>query len=163
MTARTLALAAELPAPERPHITVIPGVTAALAGAALIGAPLADDFAVVSLSDLHLDWETIEGRLTALAGSGIALCLYNPRSKARHWQLTRVLEILAAERSGDTPVAVLTDVARDGQRSQLTTLAALDPESVTMRTLLIVAGESARAADGWLIAERLASAAEVAP
>jgi precorrin-3B C17-methyltransferase len=154
MAARTLELAAELPETERPLIGIIPGVTAALAGAALVGAPLADDFAVVSLSDLHLDWGTVERRLTALAASGIALCLYNPRSKAREWQLGRVIEILSAERGPGTPVAALTDVARDGQRVQITTLASLDAEQVTMRTLLIVAGDSVRSGDSWLIAAR---------
>jgi precorrin-3B C17-methyltransferase len=154
MAARTLELLAELDPGERPAVDVVPGVTVALAGAALVGAPLADDFAVLSLSDLHQDWATIERRVSALAASGLALCLYNPRSKSRHWQLERVLELLRTQRGEDTPVAVLSDVARAGQSAVLTTLAGVDVAAVGMRTLLIVAGESARAAGGWLVAER---------
>lgn len=154
MAARTLALAAELPEAERPLIGVIPGVTAALAGAARLGAPLADDFAVLSLSDLHLDWATIERRVRALAASGLALCLYNPRSRARTRQLSRVLELLRAERAPDTPVAAVTDAARPGEQVLVSTLAELDETAVTMRTLLVVAGESAQPAGPWLIAQR---------
>jgi precorrin-3B C17-methyltransferase len=154
MAARTLALVAELAPERRPLTRVLPGVTAALAASALLGAPLADDFAVISLSDLRLAWETIERRVTALASSGIALCLYNPRSRTRTRQLTRVLEILRAHRPPDTPVALVTDASRAGQRMERTTLDTVDEERVTMRTTLIVAGESAAAAGDWLVALR---------
>ena len=78
---------------------MIPGVTAALAAAARLGAPLADDWATLSLSDLHLPWETVERRLTALAASGIALALYNPRSKTRTEPFERALAILREHRA----------------------------------------------------------------
>ena len=81
MAARTLARAAELAGDERPAIEVVPGVTAALAAGALLGAPLGDDFAALSLSDLHVAWEVVERRLTAVAAAGLALALYNPRSR----------------------------------------------------------------------------------
>ena len=118
MAARTLARAAELAGDERPAIEVIPGVTAALAAGALLGAPLGDDFAALSLSDLHVAWEVVERRLTAVAAAGLALALYNPRSRTRTWQLERVLEVLREHRDGDTPVAVVTDAARPGQRDR---------------------------------------------
>ena len=98
MAARTLARAAELAEDERPAIEVIPGVTAALAAGALLGAPLGDDFAALSLSDLHVAWEVVERRLTAVAAAGLALALYNPRSRTRTWQLERVLEVLREHR-----------------------------------------------------------------
>jgi precorrin-3B C17-methyltransferase len=163
MAARTLARAAELARDERPAIEVIPGVTAALAAGALLGAPLGDDFAALSLSDLHVSWEVVERRLTAVAAAGLALALYNPRSRARTWQLARVLEVLREHRADDTEVAVVTDAARPGQRVERATLATLDPEAVTMRSLLVVAGDSGRAAGGWLVAERGASSERSTP
>jgi precorrin-3B C17-methyltransferase len=157
MAARTLAQAAQLAGDERPAIEVVPGVTAALAAGALLGAPLGDDFAALSLSDLHVSWEVVERRLTAVAAAGLALALYNPRSRTRTWQLERVLEVLREHRADDTAVAVVTDAARPGQRVERATLVTLDTEAVTMRSLLVVAGDSGRVAGGWLVAERGAS------
>ena len=154
MAARTLARAAELADDERPAIEVVPGVTAALAAGALLGAPLGDDFAALSLSDLHVSWDVVERRLTAVAAAGLALALYNPRSRTRTWQLERVLEVLLEHRDAQTPVAVVTDAARPGQRVEHATLATLDTEAVTMRSLLVVAGDSGRVAGEWLLAER---------
>jgi len=154
MAARTLARAAALPGDARPDVHVVPGVTAALAAGALLGAPLADDWASLSLSDLHVAWERVEARLAACAAAGLALALYNPRSRTRSWQLERVLEVLREHRPGGTPVGLVTDAARDGQRVERTTLAALDPDRVTMRTVLIVAGDSGAVHGDWLVASR---------
>jgi precorrin-3B C17-methyltransferase len=154
MAARTLARAAELAEGERPVVAVVPGVTAALAAGALLGAPLGDDFAALSLSDLQVEWAVVERRLTAVAAAGLALALYNPRSRTRTWQLERVLDVLREHRDADTPVAVVTDAARPAERVERATLATLDAESVTMRSLLVVAGESGRAVGPWLVAER---------
>lgn len=154
MAARTLALAAELSTDHRPDVRVLPGVTAALAAAALLGAPLADDFAVLSLSDLQTSWETIERRLAGLAASGIALCLYNPRSRTRTWQLRRALEILGEHRPADTPVNVVADATREGQHVQRATLSTVDQSKVTMTTLLVVGGETASVAGDWTVALR---------
>ncbi len=154
MAARTLARAAELGPDERPAVEVVPGLTAALAAGALLGAPLADDFAVLSLSDLHRPWEEIERRLGAVAAAGLALALYNPRSRERAWQLGRVLEVLREHRDDATAVALVDDATRPGQRLERTTLDAVDPERVTMRTLVLVAGDGARDAGPWLVAER---------
>jgi len=154
MAARTLARAAVLAEAERPAVEVVPGVTAALAAGALLGAPLGDDWASLSLSDLQLPWAQVERRLTAVASAGLALALYNPRSRGRMWQLHRVLDILGAHRDPETPVGVVTDAGRAGEDVARTTLAALDPARVTMRTLLVVAGETGRPAGPWLVAER---------
>lgn len=148
MAARTLAMA------EGIDVTVVPGVTAALATAARLGAPLADDWATLSLSDLHLSLETVERRLTGLAMSGVALALYNPRSKTRTEPFERALAILRQHRPGDTPVVVATDVAREGETLEHATLATLDPTTVTMRSLVLVAGETAHWAGEWLVATR---------
>ncbi|HEX6620299.1 MAG TPA: SAM-dependent methyltransferase, partial [Solirubrobacteraceae bacterium] len=89
-----------------------------------------------------------------VAAAGLALALYNPRSRTRTWQLERVLEVLREHRDADTPVAVVTDAARRGQRVERATLATLDTEAVTMRSLLVVAGDSGRLVGQWLVAER---------
>jgi precorrin-3B C17-methyltransferase len=153
MAARTLAMAEDV------DVTVVPGVTAALATAAALGAPLADDWATLSLSDLHLPLETVERRLTGLALSGIALALYNPRSKTRTEPFDRALAILREHRAGDTPVVVATDVARDGESLVTTTLDEIDVATVTMRSLVLVAGETAQWAGEWLVARREGAAA----
>ena len=154
MAARTLTRAAELAEDERPALEVIPGVTAALAAGALLGAPLGDDFAALSLSDLNVAWDVVERRLTAVAAAGLALALYNPRSRTRTWQLERVLDVLREHRADDTPVAVVTDAARPGQSVTQATLATIDPGTVTMRSLVVVAGDSGRLVAEWLVAER---------
>jgi precorrin-3B C17-methyltransferase len=146
MAARTLAAATGV------DVEVIPGVTAALAVAARVGAPLADDWATLSLSDLNVPWDVVARRLSALAASGIALALYNPRSRTR--PLERALDVLAAHRLPETPVIVATDVFRPDESVTATTLGELDPEAVTMRSLLLVAGDTAHWTGGWLVATR---------
>jgi precorrin-3B C17-methyltransferase len=136
------------------RVEVIPGVTAALAVAARLGAPLADDWATLSLSDLHVPWATVERRLTALTASGIALALYNPRSATRTEPFDRALSLLRSLRAPETPAVVATDVTRPGETILTTTLAALDPDTVTMRSLVLVAGETATWTGGHLIAIR---------
>jgi precorrin-3B C17-methyltransferase len=154
MAARTLSRAAALPEDRRPQVTVVPGVTAALAAGALLGAPLADDWASLSLSDLHVPWERVEARLSAVAAAGLALALYNPRSRQRTWQLDRVVEVLREHRRGGTPVGLVTDAARAGETVERTTLEAIDTSRVTMRTVVVVAGDSGALDGPWMVAER---------
>jgi cobalt-precorrin 5A hydrolase/precorrin-3B C17-methyltransferase len=80
------------------EVVVVPGITASLAAAALLGAPLGHDHAVISLSDLHTPWEVIERRVRAAAEADYVTVFYNPRSQARHWQLGAALAVLAAHR-----------------------------------------------------------------
>ena len=127
-----------------PPLAVVPGVTAALAAAAVLGAPLGHDHASVSLSDLLTPWPVIERRLRAVADGDFTVSLYNPRSKRRTRQLDAALAILAAGRPGSTPAAILTDVGRPAQRVIRTTLADLDPEQVDMLSLVIVGSSTTR-------------------
>ncbi|HYT39315.1 MAG TPA: precorrin-3B C(17)-methyltransferase [Acidimicrobiia bacterium] len=127
-----------------PPVTVVPGVTAALAGAAVLGAPLGHDHAAVSLSDLLTPWPVIERRLRAVADGDFTVSLYNPRSKRRTGQLDAALEILAGRRPPGTPAAILTDIGRPGQRVVRTTLAELDPEQVDMLSLVVVGSSTTR-------------------
>jgi cobalt-precorrin 5A hydrolase / precorrin-3B C17-methyltransferase len=127
-----------------PPVTVVPGVTAALAAAAVLGAPLGHDHAAVSLSDLLTPWAVIERRLRAVAEADFTVSLYNPRSKRRTAQLDRALEILAAHRPPTTPSAVVTDVGRPAQWIVRTTLAGFDPEQVDMLSLVVVGSSTTR-------------------
>lgn len=134
-------------APEHgdPPVTVVPGITAAHAAAAVLGAPLGHDHAAVSLSDLLTPWEVIERRLHAVAEGDLVVSFYNPRSQRRTWQLPRAVEILTAHRPANCPVAVVTDVGRPGRQHVLrTTLAELDPASVGMLSLVVVGSSTTR-------------------
>ncbi|HMC39326.1 MAG TPA: precorrin-3B C(17)-methyltransferase [Acidimicrobiales bacterium] len=132
-------LACELaPDAGHPALTVVPGVTAALAGAAVLGAPLGHDHAAVSLSDLLTPWEVITRRVRAVAEADFVVSFYNPRSERRSFHLSEALAILAAHRPPATPAAVLTDIGRPGQAVLRTTLGELDPGTVGMLSLVIV-------------------------
>jgi precorrin-3B C17-methyltransferase len=136
------------------EVEVVPGVPAAQAAAALLGAPLAHDHAVISLSDLLTPWSTVEARLRAAAEGDLAVALYNPRSAARSWQLDAARRILLEHRPPDTPVGVVTDAARPGQRVELTTLAQLDTAPVGMTTCVIVGSSATRIAGGRMVTPR---------
>ncbi|MGH4007571.1 MAG: precorrin-3B C(17)-methyltransferase [Pseudonocardiaceae bacterium] len=154
MASLALTTAAALPAQRRPAVRVVPGVTAAVAAGALLGAPLARDFACVSLSDLLNPWEVVEARLRAVTAAGLVLALYNPRSAGRPWQLGRALQVLAEYRPGETPAGLVTDAGRDGERVELTTLAELDPSRAGMRTVIIVGSSGTTRLGDWLVTAR---------
>lgn len=154
MASVALTTAAALPPVQRPPVRVVPGVTAAIAAAALLGAPLARDFACLSLSDLLAPWDAVETRLRAVAGADLVLALYNPRSRGRPWQLHRAREVLAEYRPGDTPVGLVTDVGRAGERMELATLATLDPGRAGMRTVVIVGAAGTSRFGTWLVTAR---------
>jgi cobalt-precorrin 5A hydrolase/precorrin-3B C17-methyltransferase len=127
-----------------PPVVVVPGVTAALSAAAVLGAPLGHDHAAVSLSDLLTPWEVIIRRLRALAEGDFVVTLYNPRSSRRTGQLVEALAILAAHRAPTTPAAVLTDLGRPGMHVLRSTLDRLDPGEVSMRSLVVVGSSTTR-------------------
>jgi precorrin-3B C17-methyltransferase len=119
-------------------VAIVPGVTAMLAVAARIGAPLGHDFCALSLSDNLKPWELVERRLDAAAGAGFVIALYNPISRARPWQLGRAFERLRAVLPPATPVVFGRAVGRADEHVSVTTLAAADPGAADMATLLIV-------------------------
>ncbi|MEU7586671.1 precorrin-3B C(17)-methyltransferase [Micromonospora sp. NPDC049230] len=141
-------------ADERIDVVGVPGVTAALAAGALLGAPLGHDHAYVSLSDLHTPWEVIERRVTAAAEGDFVTLFYNPRSRARDWQLGKALGILAAHRPPDTPVGVVRNASRPGERLHLATLATLDPAVVDMYSVVVVGNSDTRVVAGRMVTPR---------
>ncbi|MGR8011285.1 precorrin-3B C(17)-methyltransferase [Streptomyces hypolithicus] len=132
----------------------VPGVTAALAAAAILGAPLGHDHVSISLSDLHTPWEVIERRVRAAAEADIVVTFYNPRSRGRDWQLPKALSILAEHREPTTPVGVVRNASRPDGTSRLTTLASLDPATVDMMTVVVVGNTAAREIAGRMVTPR---------
>ena len=135
-------------------VQIVPGVTAAVAAAALLGSPLGHDHAAVSLSDLLTPWEIIEQRIAAVAAGDFVVTFYNPRSRGREWQLPRALEILRDHRPASTPVGLVRDASRAGERVILTTLADVDPGLVDMRTAVVVGNSQTRMVAGRMVTPR---------
>ncbi|WP_435218047.1 precorrin-3B C(17)-methyltransferase [Streptomyces sp. bgisy034] len=132
----------------------VPGVTAALAAAAILGAPLGHDHVSISLSDLHTPWEVIERRVRAAAEADIVVTFYNPRSRGRDWQLPKALAILAEHRTPTTPVGVVRNASRPDESSRLTTLGSLDPATVDMMTVVTVGNTATRDVAGRMVTPR---------
>lgn len=132
----------------------VPGVTAALAAAAVLGAPLGHDHVSISLSDLHTPWEVIERRVRAAAESDLVVTFYNPRSRGRNWQLPEALTILAKHRTPTTPVGVVRNASRPDESARLTTLGGLDPATVDMMTVVTVGNTATREVAGRMVTPR---------
>jgi precorrin-3B C17-methyltransferase len=123
---------------EYPRVEVVPGVTAALSANALLGAPLADDLALVSLSDVVAPWSLIAERLEAAARADFVLALYNPASERRRDGIRRAQEILLRHKAPTTPVALVRNALRPEPSVCLTTLADLPHDPIDMFTLVLV-------------------------
>jgi precorrin-3B C17-methyltransferase len=120
------------------EVFVVPGVTAMLAVAARVGAPLGHDFCAISLSDNLKPWELVERRLDAAAGAGFVIALYNPISRARPWQLGKAFERLRRQLPPSTPVVFGRAAGRADEKISICRLDAADPSVADMATLIIV-------------------------
>ena len=136
------------------EIVVVPGITAALSGAAVLGAPLTHDFAVISLSDLLTPWETIEKRLRAAGEADFCICLYNPSSKKRADYLKRACGILLESRDPQNACGWVKNIGREGQESRVMTLSELMEEKVDMFTTVFIGNSSTRVMGGKLVTPR---------
>jgi precorrin-3B C17-methyltransferase len=125
-------------------LTIVPGITAMLAVAARIGAPLGHDFCALSLSDNLKPWELVERRLDAAAGAGFVIALYNPVSRARPWQFGNALERLRRHLPGSTPVVFGRAVGRPDEHVSVVTLDAAGATQADMATLVIVGSRETR-------------------
>ena len=137
------------------EIEVVPGITAACGGAAVLGAPLTHDFAVVSLSDLLTPWDKIALRLECAAKGDFVLCLYNPASHSRPDHLKRACDILmAAGKSPDTICGYVQNIGRDGERGTITTLGALRDTQVDMFTTVFIGSSQTKLLGGKMVTPR---------
>ena len=136
------------------RIKVIAGVTAALSGAALLGSPLTNDFAVISLSDLLTPWEVIEKRLDCAASGDLAIALYNPMSKKRTENLNRACGIILRHRSENTPCGIAVNIGREGEKTDILTLGELQNAKVDMFTTVFAGNSVTRVIGGRLVTPR---------
>ena len=132
---------------DKVEVEIMPGISALSAAAALLGAPLMHDFAVVSLSDLMTPWDEIEARVDAAAKTDFVLVIYNPRSKKRDWQLTRVREVILKYRNENTPVGIVRNASRKEESVRVTTLSRMDESTVDMLSILLVGNSKTRIID----------------
>ena len=139
-------------------IEVIPGITAASSGAAVLGAPLNHDFCVISLSDLLTPWETIETRLDAAAKADFSICLYNPSSKKRADYLKRACEIFLRYKSPETVCGIVKNIGRDGEMKKVMTLAELKDYEADMFTTVFIGNsrteKSVLGGQNWMVTPR---------
>ncbi len=141
-------------ADETIDVVGVPGITAALAASAVLGAPLGHDHVAISLSDLHTPWPAIEQRVRAAAEADLVVSFYNPRSRGRDWQLPRALELLRERRPETTPIGLVRDVSRPRERVLLTTLGEVDAADVDMLTTVVVGSSQSRIIAGRMVTPR---------
>lgn len=136
------------------EIEIIPGVTAALGGAAVLGAPLMHDFCLISLSDILTPWEKIEARLLAAAQADFAVCLYNPSSHKRRDHLQKACDLMLRYKSPETVCGIVSNIAREGESSQIMTLKELRDAQVDMFTTVFVGNSQTRNLNGKMVTPR---------
>ena len=135
-------------------VTVVSGVTAALAGAARLGAPLANDLAIISLSDLLTPWEQIEKRLLAAGRADFCIALYNPTSKGRAGHLRRAADILLQVKSADTLCGIADRLGRKGESTRILTLSELREAQTDMQSVILIGNRSTKRVGEFLVTER---------
>lgn len=136
------------------EIEVVPGITAAISGAAVLGAPVGHDFCVISLSDLLTPWDLIVKRLELAAEGDFITCLYNPRSKKRIEHLTTACNIMLKHRSEDTVCGWVKNIGREGEEYRICTLKELDNESIDMFTTVFIGSSQTKLVDGKMVTPR---------
>lgn len=136
------------------ELTVIPGVTAASSGAAVLGAPINHDFCVISLSDLLTPWELIEKRLLAAAEGDFAIVIYNPSSKKRADYLQRACSVLLTRIEETRPAGYVENIGRAGTRTEVCTLGELKGKQVNMFTTVFIGNSQSELINGKLITKR---------
>ena len=139
---------------EEVEITVVPGVTAALSGAAMLGAPLMHDFCVISLSDLLTPWDQIAKRLVCAAEGDSVIVLYNPGSKRRRGHLRRACAILLERKHPETVCGWVRNVGREGSEVRILSLQALKETEVDMFTTVFIGSSTTQKIGRWMVTPR---------
>ena len=137
-----------------PEIEIVPGLTAACSGGAVLGAPLTHDFAVISLSDRLTPWEKIEKRLRCAAQADLAIAIYNPKSKGRPEHLSKACDILLETLPGSRLCGVVRNIGREGEAAELMTLKELRDYDADMFCTVFIGNEMTRAIGGKLVTPR---------
>ena len=148
-----LALAASKDYPQV-EVEVVPGVTAALSGAALLGAPLIHDFCLISLSDRLTPMELIEKRLRAAADADMVIVLYNPESKSRSGYLAHACDVLLEKLPGDRVCGIARNIGRDGEVKEIMTLEKLKEYSADMFSTVFIGNSSTQNIDDFMVTAR---------
>ncbi|GAN34732.1 MAG: precorrin-3B C(17)-methyltransferase [Candidatus Brocadia sp. AMX2] len=135
-------------------LEIISGIPAANAAAAVLGAPLMHDYAVISLSDLLTPWETIERRVKCAAEADFVIVLYNPRSSQRDWQIEKTAHIILHYKSPATPVGIVKDASRKDESVIITTLDKMTSHPIDMTTVIIVGNSTTFQYHNYLVTKR---------
>lgn len=151
MSGLILQLGAEYPQVE---VETVSGVTAAVSGAALLGAPLIHDFAVISLSDLLTPWEKIEKRISLAAAADFVIVIYNPSSRKRHDYLRRACGLILEHQPPQTVCGLAENIGRDGECARILTLGELSDSQVNMFTTVFVGNSQTREINGKMVTPR---------
>ena len=136
------------------ELEIIPGVTAAIGGAAVLGAPMSHDCCLISLSDLLTPWEKIEKRLLAAAQADFVICLYNPSSKKRADYLDKACDLMLRYKSEDTVCGVVKNIAREGEAMQILSLKELLKTAVDMFSTVFIGNCDTKVIDGKMVTPR---------
>jgi precorrin-3B C17-methyltransferase len=135
-------------------VEIVPGVTAATAASAILGAPLVSDFAVISLSDLLTPWEKIERRLEAASSADFSIVLYNPQSQGRVEPLAKAYEIMLKYIDPKTPVGIVRQAGREGEGATITTLREMINADIDMVTTIVVGNSATKVVNGKMVTAR---------
>ena len=136
------------------EVETVPGVSAVLSGAAILGAPLMHDFAVISLSDLMTPWETIEKRLRAAAAADFVICLYNPSSHKRKDYLQRACGIILEHAAPETVCGIARNIGRDGEETRILPLRELRDTPVDMFSTVFIGNSQTSVINGKMVTPR---------
>ena len=135
-------------------IEIVPGITAASGGAAVLGAPLMHDFAVISLSDLLTPWDKIEKRIRAAAEADFVLCIYNPSSKKRADYLRKACGMILEYRNPETVCGIVRNIGRDGETYEILSLERLKDTQVDMFTTVFIGNSNTMELNGRMVTPR---------
>ena len=135
-------------------IEIVPGITAASGGAAVLGAPLMHDFTVISLSDLLTPWEKIERRVRAAAEADFVICIYNPSSKKRADYLKKACEMILEFRRPETVCGIVRNIGRDGETYEILSLEQLRDTQVDMFTTVFIGNSNTMELNGRMVTPR---------